>query len=98
MLVESFGYIIFRVDHEGANSCNVGGVKCPEHGIFQQRSTDPFALPMRIYGESCEQHNGNRVMREPFDHSFWCLFILNRPDRKGVITYNGLISQPHVGF
>ncbi len=98
MLIESFGCIIFRVDHEGTNSCNAGGVKCPEHGIFQQRSPDPFALPVRIYGEPCEQHNRNSVMREPFDHSLWRLFILNRPDRKGVITDNGLLSQTHVGF
>lgn len=92
MLVESLGDIIFRVDHEGTNSYNVGGMKCPEHGIFQQRRPDPFVLPMRVYSESCEQHNGNRVMCEPFHHSLWCLFILNRPDRKGVITYNGLFS------
>jgi len=27
--------LIFGMDYQGANSCNVGSLECPEHGVLQ---------------------------------------------------------------
>ncbi len=33
--VKLSGSIIFCVDYQGANSCNVGSLESPEHGVLQ---------------------------------------------------------------
>ncbi|GIW54456.1 MAG: hypothetical protein KatS3mg082_0860 [Nitrospiraceae bacterium] len=33
--VKCSGRLIFGMDHQGTNSCNVGSLKSPEHGVLQ---------------------------------------------------------------
>jgi len=54
--------MIFGMDQQGANSHNVCGLKCPQHGIFEKSCSDPLFLPLLVYGQSCEQHDRNGMM------------------------------------
>ncbi|CAI4032295.1 hypothetical protein DNFV4_02724 [Nitrospira tepida] len=48
--VKFSGRLIFGMDHQGTNSCNVGSLESPEHRVLQQSSTDPLFLPAEIDG------------------------------------------------
>ena len=89
--------MIFGMDQQGANSHNVCGLKCPQHGIFEKSCSDPLFLPLLVYGQSCEQHDRNGMMGESFRDSFWCLFILHRSHSQRVIADHRLISQSYIG-
>lgn len=49
-LVKLSRYIIFRMNHQGANSCYVGCLQSPEHCVLQESSTRSLFLPVEING------------------------------------------------
>ena len=59
MLVEIFGLVIFGMDHDSSDSCNISRLKSPQHRIFQQPSTNLLFLPVTVYRKPSKQHDRN---------------------------------------
>jgi len=100
--VESFvkpsRFLILGMHDDCPNPGNIGGLQCSQHGIFQQAGADALPLPMTIYGESRQKHDGDRVLREAFLHSLWCRITDDLPIRKRVVAHDRFTTQPYVGL
>ncbi len=59
-LVKIPGRLLSCMSGEGAGAGNVCCLQRAQHRIFQKRLSDRLALPAALYGETRQQHDGNR--------------------------------------
>lgn len=97
-LVESAGLFVFRVDGECADAGDLRGLERAPHGVLQQCLTDTLAMPAPIHGKTREQHDRDRVTREPLGEAFARLFTGHLADRERVIANDGIADEADIGL
>lgn len=90
--------LVFGMDHEGTNSCNICRLERSQHRVLHQRSAYSLILPISIDRQPCQQHDGNRMSGQPFLHSLRSLFLFHEADGQRVIAHDGVIHQTDVGL
>jgi len=59
--VESDCRIAFRMDCEGTDACNAGGLYGASHRVLKKSSAKALTLPALAYREAREKHEGEPV-------------------------------------
>lgn len=96
MLVEQCGLMILGMDQQGANSHNICSLKRPQHGIFEQTSSDSLVVPWLVYGEPRQQHDRNGMMGQSFRDSCRRLIVRYRSHSQRVIPDHRVTGQPDI--
>src|SRR6266487_1478972 len=63
-LVEGSRVVVFSVHGDRTDTGDVGSLERPQHGVFEQPRTEPFALPTRGNGQTSEQHQRDWMFGE----------------------------------
>lgn len=98
LFVKPSRFLVFRVDGEGAYARDVGGLERALHGVFQQSFPNALAVPAAMHGETCEQHDGDRVTRQPFGEAPGRVFTGHLADRQRVIADDSIADEADVGL
>ena len=80
--------IVLGVDKNRADTGDLGGLKCPQNGIFQQTPTDLFPLMTNIDGQSGQDHHRNGMPSQPLPDACGRGGVIHRPHRQAVIADN----------
>lgn len=81
---------ILRMHCKRPDASDVGRLKRAQHRVFEQRLAHALAVPAMVYGETREQHDGNRMARQTFGQALRRVVAYHMADSKSVIADDGI--------
>jgi len=54
-------HLIFRVNGECPNACDLGRLRGSQYGVSQECSPNAFLLPVAMNGQASQQHDRHRM-------------------------------------
>ena len=98
--IESFveypSVVVFGMDKDRANSCDLRCLDGSTHGVFQQARSNTTTLPVLACSKSREQHDRNGVPRETFLQAYCSSVMFYISRRKRVVPHYFAIGKCHI--
>ena len=66
MFIKAPGKLVHCMDRERSYSGYLSRLECSAHRIFQQSGTESVSLPGGAHGQTCQQHDRNRMPSQTF--------------------------------
>ena len=88
VLIKTARSVVLCVDKNRTDTGDVGRLKRPQNGIFQQTATDLFPLITDIHDQSGQDNHRNGMPSQPLPDACGCGGMIHRPHRQAVIADN----------
>ena len=88
--------VVFGMDGQRANSCEIGCLQGAQDRILHQRTADSSLLPFAVNRQPGKQHDRNRMPRQPFLYPLRRIRVFHLPDCKAVIADNHAIDNANI--
>ena len=96
--VEAPGLLVLGVHRKRPNAGNVGRLDGALHRVAQKSLSDTLAVPASIHRQTCQQHYGHRMTRQPLGKTFGSFLASNLANSERVIADDGIRHQANIGL